>query len=76
MSNKPAPLFYRVAEIVGDRKANPPVEGLVPICKTTWWNGVKSGLFPKPVKLGPRITVWRSQDILDLANRLSNGGGQ
>jgi predicted DNA-binding transcriptional regulator AlpA len=37
--------------------------GPVPVGRTTWWEGVKSGRFPKPLKLGPRITVWRAQDI-------------
>lgn len=36
---------------------------LIPIGKTTWWAGVKSGHFPKPVKLGTRITAWRVEDI-------------
>jgi prophage regulatory protein len=36
---------------------------LIPLGKTTWWAGVKSGRFPKPVKLGDRITVWRVEDI-------------
>lgn len=35
----------------------------IPVSKTTWWNGVKSGRFPKSVKLGPGITVWRAEDI-------------
>jgi predicted DNA-binding transcriptional regulator AlpA len=37
--------------------------GPVPVGRTTWWEGVKSGRFPKPLKLGPRITVWRAEDI-------------
>lgn len=37
--------------------------GPVPVGKSTWWEGVRSGRFPKPVKLGPRITVWRVEDI-------------
>ncbi len=35
----------------------------IPVGKTTWWNGIKSGRFPKPVKLGTRITAWRAEDI-------------
>ena len=31
--------------------------------KSTRWAGVKSGRYPKPVKLGPRITAWRVDDI-------------
>jgi predicted DNA-binding transcriptional regulator AlpA len=37
--------------------------GPVPVGRTTWWEGVKSGRFPKPLKLGPRITAWRAEDI-------------
>jgi predicted DNA-binding transcriptional regulator AlpA len=37
--------------------------GPIPVSKSTWWNGVKTGRFPKPIKLGPRITVWRVEDI-------------
>lgn len=35
----------------------------IPIGKSTWWAGVKSGRYPKPVKLGERITAWRVEDI-------------
>ncbi|MDQ0314137.1 helix-turn-helix transcriptional regulator [Amorphus orientalis] len=38
-------------------------EGPIPVSKSTWWAGVKDGRFPRPVKLGPRITVWRAEDI-------------
>jgi Predicted transcriptional regulator len=35
----------------------------IPVSKTTWWNGVKSGRFPSSIKLGPGITAWRAEDI-------------
>jgi prophage regulatory protein len=38
--------------------------GPIPVSKSTWWSGVKSGRYPQPVKLGLRITVWRAEDIL------------
>lgn len=41
----------------------PTVLRLIPVGKTTWWNGVKSGRFPRPVKLGPNTTAWRVEDI-------------
>ena len=41
----------------------------IPVSKSTWWQGVKSGKFPKPVKLGARLTCWRESDILDLVER-------
>ncbi len=37
--------------------------GPIPVGKSTWWNGVKSGRFPKPLKLGPKTTVWKAEDI-------------
>lgn len=37
--------------------------GPIPVSKSTWWEGVKSGRFPEPVKLGPRTTAWRKEDI-------------
>ena len=36
---------------------------LIPISKSWLWRCVKVGKFPKPVKLGPKITVWRKADI-------------
>jgi prophage regulatory protein len=43
----------------------------IPISRSSWWDGVKTGRFPKPFKLGQRTTVWRVSDILALIN----GGG-
>lgn len=37
--------------------------GPLPVSKSTWWEGVRRGRFPKPIKLGPRITAWRVEDI-------------
>jgi len=36
---------------------------IIPIGKSSWWAGIKDGRFPKPIKLGPRTTVWRVEDI-------------
>jgi len=37
--------------------------GPIPVSKSTWWQGVKDGRFPKPMKLGKGTTVWRAEDI-------------
>lgn len=44
---------------------------VIPVGKSTWWAGVKSGRFPQAVKLGPRITAWRVDDIRALIDTLS-----
>ncbi len=49
------------------------VLNLIPVSKSTWWEGVKTGKFPSPVKLGPRVTCWRLTDILTLVEEGSNG---
>lgn len=61
--------FLRLTQIIGNKKNNPPIPPLIPVGKSTWWDGVKSGRFPKPVKLGPRITVWRVEEIIELINK-------
>jgi prophage regulatory protein len=55
--------YLRLPQIVGDAKAEPPIPAIIPVSKSTWWAGVKAGRYPKPVKLGPRITAWRVEDI-------------
>lgn len=63
-NNLPESGFLRVKQIIGDRKANPPIIAIIPVSKTTWWDGVKSGRFPKPTHaLGPGITAWNVVDI-------------
>lgn len=44
-------------------------QGPIPVSKSTWWEGVKQGRYPRPVKLGPRITAWRVEDIRALIAR-------
>jgi len=53
--------LVRLSQILGDKKKGiPPI---IPVSKSTWWAGVKSGRFPKPTKLGERTTCWNVQDI-------------
>jgi hypothetical protein len=63
MNNLPETGYLRLWQILGKANADPPIPPIIPVCKTTWWEGVKTGRFPKPVKLGPRVTAWRVEDI-------------
>ena len=51
--------FVRLASILAP-------QGPIPVGRSTWWAGVKIGRFPPPVKLGPRTTVWKVEDIRKL----------
>ncbi|WAW10994.1 AlpA family phage regulatory protein [Oxalobacter vibrioformis] len=59
----PAEGYVRLSQIIGNPKANPPIPAIIPVSSTSWWEGIKSGKYPKPVKLGPRTTAWRVEDI-------------
>ncbi len=72
MDGKSIPLpssgFVREKQIIGDRKAG--TVGPFPVSRSKWWAGVKAGLYPKPVKLGPRTTAWRVEDIRALIEKV------
>ena len=56
--------FLRLAQVLG----------LIPLGRTSWLNGVREGIYPKPVKLGARSVAWRVEDIRALVDRL--GGAE
>ena len=58
--------FLRLRQILGDAKAEPPVPPIIPVGRSAWWQGVRDGRYPAAVKLGPRTTAWRVEDILAL----------
>lgn len=55
--------FIRLKYIIGDPTAKPPIPPRYPVSASTWWAGVASGRYPKPVRLGPKMTAWRVEDI-------------
>lgn len=55
--------FLRLPQILGNPAANPPIPPVIPVSKSSWWAGIQKGRYPKPVKLGPRTTAWRVEDI-------------
>ena len=69
MHHLPETGYLRLPQILGNPTAQPPIPAVIPVGRSTWWAGVKSGRFPKPVKLGPRTTAWRVEDIRALIER-------
>lgn len=68
MDNLPNTGFLRLPQIIGDRKTG--TAAIIPVSKSTWWAGVASGKFPKPVKLSSRTTAWRVEDIRAFIEKL------
>lgn len=52
----------------------PAVLQLIPVSKSGWWLGIKTGRYPQGVKLGPNTTAWRAEDIRELISKLSEQG--
>ncbi len=48
--------LLRLSQFVGRGKA-------LPIAPSQWWEGVRSGIYPAPVKLGPKTTAWHAAKI-------------
>lgn len=71
MNKFPETGYLRLSQIIGNSKAIPSIPAVIPISKSSWWAGVKSGRFPKAVKLGPRTTAWRVSDIHALVEALA-----
>lgn len=45
-----------------------------PVSRAHWWDKVRAGEYPQPVKLSKAITAWRSDEIEALFQRLAAGG--
>ncbi|MDR2056113.1 MAG: AlpA family phage regulatory protein [Desulfovibrio sp.] len=50
------------------------VLALIPVSRSAWWAGCKSGRFPQPAKLGPRTTAWKASDIAALVESITPNG--
>jgi predicted DNA-binding transcriptional regulator AlpA len=74
MHTLPETGYVRLAAIVGKPATDtaPAVPAIIPVSKSTWWAGVRSGRYPQPVRtLGDRITAWRVEDIRALIERVA-----
>jgi predicted DNA-binding transcriptional regulator AlpA len=71
MNHLPETGFLRLTQIIGNPDAEPPIPALIPVKKSCWWDGVKTGRFPKPVKVG-RCTMWRVEDIKTLITLIAS----
>lgn len=67
----PSTGFLRIWQIIGDPKAEPPIPALIPISRTSFLNGIKSGKYKvTPIKLGARTTAYKVEEIRQLIELL------
>lgn len=55
--------FLRLADVLA----------MYPVSKSVWYDGIKRGVYPAPVRLSERTTAWRLSDIRALIERISSG---
>jgi prophage regulatory protein len=53
----------------------PQVLEVFPVSRSSWWAGVKSGKYPRSVKLGCRTTAWSAESIRQLIERVATDDG-
>nr|GAT44056.1 predicted protein [Mycena chlorophos] len=72
----PATGYLRQRQLIGKKPSNtdPGVPAIIPISASTLWDWVRSGRFPKPVKLGANTTAWRVEDKQRSSREASNEG--
>lgn len=59
--------LLRLNQIIGK-------DGLLPISRAKFYELVKQGALPRPIKLSARISCWRRADILDFIGYRETGG--
>jgi prophage regulatory protein len=47
------------------------VLAVYPISRTSWYEGVKLGLYPQPLRLGKKTVAWNAQEIEAAINALN-----
>lgn len=68
MKSHPKSEFLLLKQIINHPTNNEP---LIPVGKSTWWAGVRSGRYPAPIKISSGKYAWRVKDIQNLIEELS-----
>ena len=67
-SNNTATQYLRLHQIIGET-------GLISISRSKFYQDIKNGVYPPPIKLG-RVSVWRASDIYDAIENAAKIGGE
>ncbi len=57
MHGKPTDALVRIGKIVGPN-------GLIPVSRSSFYQGIRDGIYPKAVKLGKRTSAWRLSELM------------
>jgi predicted DNA-binding transcriptional regulator AlpA len=62
--------YARLSQIIGNKKAKPPIVPIIPVSKSTWYEGVRTGRYPKPFKHGQKVSLYRWAQISELCESI------
>lgn len=65
MQALPSEGFVRIGQIIKP-------SGVLPLGRTRWYQGIASGEFPRPKKIGS-ASLWEVQDIRELLSAVASG---
>jgi predicted DNA-binding transcriptional regulator AlpA len=69
---RPAPAPLPDCELV----RLPQLLAAIPVAPSTIWKYIQEGMFPRPLKLSPRVTVWRTSEVREwIAKRAADNAG-
>jgi prophage regulatory protein len=57
MRYNPPDALIRIEKIIGPN-------GYIPVSRSSFYEGIKLGIYPKPIRLGKRTSAWRLSEIL------------
>jgi predicted DNA-binding transcriptional regulator AlpA len=62
--------FLRIQQIIGDKRNG--IAPIIPVSRSTWWDGVRKGIYPPGRKISASVTVWLESDIQALIDKHRN----
>jgi prophage regulatory protein len=57
MHEKSTDALVRIEKIVGPN-------GLIPVSRSSFYQGIRDGIYPKAVRLGKRTSAWRLSELM------------
>ncbi len=68
----PAEGFIRVSQLIGCRRRG--IVPILPISRSGMYTAIRDGRIPAPVKLGPKVIAWPSEQIRAMLDEMKQSG--
>jgi prophage regulatory protein len=63
--------ILRLTQIIGCKKRG--IAPILPVCRSTFLNQIKTGLMPSPIRLGEKAVGWRYGELMSALDKLQGG---